>query len=519
MTMNDATHTEHVPKIHSTVKNAALLFLFSAALGVIANITVFDHAFAFGFTIAAASALVVLMVSLYAQEQKITPTTWVLAAATLFFALMISVRESVPLTAINFLASAFFLALTVSSAAGVRLRELPLLAWIMHWLMPLFAFIHSMPVIGQGFRKIAHLKKHDRTSQVVRGLLIALPVLFIFTILFASADLAFEAYFKDILEVIALPENIVPRAFVFAIVFVLSAGALAIATRSVAFMLPKGQTVPQRYSIGVVESSVVLGLVNVLFLVFVLIQAAYMFGGEANISELGYTYAEYARNGFFELIVVAALALLLLWAFEEMSVRTAKRFKVFQSMSLILVAQVFVVMASSFYRLALYESAYGFTNLRLYSHVFIVWLAVVFVLFAVKLFNNMKEARFVFGAFIAGVVCIVALNAMNPELFIARRNLALYESTDRLDVPYIAWQLSTDAQPVLFDIMNNTDLPKQKRKEAAEELRSQYRRVEGIGMKQEPWSWQDWNWSRSQARERLMEQIDAIKAVANPEKN
>src|SRR5262249_52632232 len=70
---------------------------------------------------------------------------------------------------------------------------------------------------------------------------------------------------------------------------------------------------PQTFALGNVELGVALGLLDALFLGFVLVQLRYFFGGSALVQETtGLTYAQYARRGFFELVTVAALVLPLL---------------------------------------------------------------------------------------------------------------------------------------------------------------------------------------------------------------
>jgi len=56
--------------------------------------------------------------------------------------------------------------------------------------------------------------------------------------------------------------------------------------------------------------SVLLGLLDLLFTAFVVVQVRYFFGGSALVhATTGLTYAEYARSGFFALLAVAALVL------------------------------------------------------------------------------------------------------------------------------------------------------------------------------------------------------------------
>ena len=123
-------------------------------------------------------------------------------------------------------------------------------------------------------------------------------------------------------------------------------------------------------------------LVDLLFLVFVGIQFAYLFGGQANITLEGYTYAEYTRRGFFELLTVSVLTLgLILTLHWLVRSETGRQKVIFKGLSSLMIALVLVILASAFQRLLLYEIAYGYTQLRLYSHIFMVWLALLFVWF------------------------------------------------------------------------------------------------------------------------------------------
>src|SRR6185369_16696657 len=75
------------------------------------------------------------------------------------------------------------------------------------------------------------------------------------------------------------------------------------------------------FSIGIIESLIVLGSVDLLFAAFVLIQFAYFFGGQRNISLEGLTYSDYARRGFFELVAVSVLTLALVLLLEGATLR------------------------------------------------------------------------------------------------------------------------------------------------------------------------------------------------------
>jgi hypothetical protein len=176
--------------------------------------------------------------------------------------------------------------------------------------------------------------------------------------------------------------------------------------------------------LGFTEAIVVLGSVNLLFAFFVGIQLRYFFGGQANIHLLGYTYAEYARRGFGELVVVALLSLLLYLGLVALAKREnpAQRW-IFSAMGIALVALIAVILASAFQRLALYEGAYGFTGLRTYTHIFMIWLGIL-LLAVVGLEIAGVRRFFPLAALLAGLGFGVTLNLLDVDAFIVWQNVA-----------------------------------------------------------------------------------------------
>ena len=193
------------------------------------------------------------------------------------------------------------------------------------------------------------------------------------------------------------------------------------------------------------RDGVVVGLVDLLFLAFVRVQFEYLFGGQANISQAGFTYSEYARRGFFELVSVAVLSLGLVlglqWLTRRRSVREGRAARTLNSL---LIGLVLVILASAFQRLMLYEQAYGYTELRVLSHVFMIWLAVGLVWFFVT--QWMRPDRFAVGAFVCALGFVTTLNAINLDAFVARQNIARFHLTRKVDAWYLT-TLSDDALP------------------------------------------------------------------------
>jgi len=142
----------------------------------------------------------------------------------------------------------------------------------------------------------------SQAAPILRGLLLALPVIFILTLLLSSADPIFKDRIQGFFNLFRI-DNL--AEFLFRLLYILAfsylfAGSLLQALHPQKDELPPDPDRPEiKPFLGFTESAVVLLCVDLLFLVFVIIQFRYLFGGQVNIAETGYTYSEYARRGFF----------------------------------------------------------------------------------------------------------------------------------------------------------------------------------------------------------------------------
>jgi hypothetical protein len=210
-----------------------------------------------------------------------------------------------------------------------------------------------------------------------------------------------------------------------------------------------------------IETFILLGVVDILFFLFLIIQSKHLFLGLPNATVNAIDYVEYARSGFFELIAVAVISFVLLLITERITPKvTVKHSLTFKVLSVVLILEVVAIMFSAFKRLYLYEQAFGFTTLRLYSHAFIILLAVIFFLFMYKIIKDTEENKFVFNSFIATMLFLVGMNLLNPDRFIARNNLLRYTKSMELDLGYLK-SLSTDAIPEIIGKLNILDSSQQ----------------------------------------------------------
>lgn len=254
------------------------------------------------------------------------------------------------------------------------------------------------------------------------------------------------------------------------------------------------------FTLGSVEVGVILGLVNALFLSFVVFQIPYLFGGMELVQTTpDFKLADYARRGFGELVAVSALVLPLLlavhWLLKKEDGFASTLFKILAGAQ---IAMLFVIMASAVQRLFLLTGplGYGMTTVRLYPMIFMSWLAIVFVLFILTVLRGARN-RFAWAALWSAIGVLGATHVLNPDAFIVRTNLALMQQGRDFDIYYNVRELSDDAIPALLsnrETMNSDD-----RCIVASELRAR------LNDTKNEHDLRSWNLSRSISRQMLAE--------------
>lgn len=448
-----------------TLRLAAVrLTLIAGLLGLCANALFVHYPVGVNAPLFALATLLVLFA--LARVERVRPAwrnAW-LTAPLMYFAVMLMVRAEPFLTLLNFCAALGLAMLIIYLFTSGRITSLGV------WDYAIAALVTSVEawLIRPGLVLVAAGKEarqpggvSPRTWAVARGVGLALPIVIIFAMLLTSADIAFNKFILDVLKALSLdnfPELTV-RVMVTGLVGWVCLGGLAFALRDDVARVresAEAKTGAGNFHLTFTESAIVLVSVNALFAAFVVIQLRYFFGGQSNITVEGFTYAEYARRGFGELVMVAVftlgLGLVLQWLTRRQSPMAMWGFNL---LCVILVALTGVILASAFQRLMLYEEAYGFTRLRTYPHVFMIWLGALLAAFLVTTLLN-RPRLFVFGTLLAALGFVATLNLMNSDAFIARENILRFQATGKLDAAYLA-TLSDDALPELLPLLNDAD--------------------------------------------------------------
>ena len=332
------------------LSNILVLGFVAIVLGFVHNVLFFEQSIGINFFLFAACIVIGGGVLNKRFGKTIDNKTSILTLPILFFSLMICVRESELLTLFNILGCLLLFGILARSHAGKDLKDFLPWDYLKVFFLP-FKFI--MPLVkttGDFFVELFALRKltrkHPRAKEVVRGTGMALIALVVFTLLFAGADSAFSSFVSSLFSFkFSVDIEFVGRLLLFLFMSGFFVGAFS-------YMFKKreeemGAVKVETRSAGVLEIKILLGSINALFFVFILMQLSHLFGGGSSAFSEGVTYAEYARKGFFELILVAVLSYVIIATAEKQIIKNGdSHTNSFKILSTVLVAQVVVILIS-----------------------------------------------------------------------------------------------------------------------------------------------------------------------------
>ena len=539
------------------------------------------------FNVAFAAAMIMLL-RRHTTEQ-LTPHTVALFGAMVFFASMFVWRDSIELHVADTVAIIVILSVLLLP----RMKVPAQVAGIFHYVIAFLwssvnAFLAPFALVGSDVKwsKMPADGWRKHLGAVLRGILLAAPLVLIFGGLFMAADAAYEGLVQRTFNI--LPETVFQHVLLFAVFAWLSAGylrgVLIQPLGSVSDMVAEPTTAEESgtndakskvdsfraecgespvtfpdnrsavehlnisdppnaqeaetppvgsvpdveeetakgkwewatldnsllrtsFTLGAVEVGVILGLMNLLFLSFVIVQVPYLFGGMDLVQNTpDFKLAEYARRGFGELVAVSALVLPTLlvghWLIRKEARGAHNLFRILAGTQIVL---LFVIMASAVQRLVLLTGnlGYGMTTVRLYPLIFMSWLAVVFIWFAATVLRGARQ-YFAIGALWSAFLFLAATHVLNPDALIVKTNLALMRQGRAFDGNYNSLELSADALPVLINALpslNETD-------QIAVTQGIVFRHCEGL----KEGDWRSWNIDRVAARS-VIEQTPALAEI------
>lgn len=323
---------------------------------------------------------------------------------------------------------------------------------------------------------IKALLKNDKNKTAIQiggAILAAIPVLIVVIPLLTSADAAFEGLVGKVAESLGmtiLKLVISVALLMFILSFAVSCKYELNETNAKPINFEKARTFKSPFAV------TFLGMIALVYLVYMFSQTAYFFSAFSGILPTGYefTFAQYARRGFFETEAIAFINLLLMGGILWKSVRREndelnpilKGIMTFISAFTIL----FIITALS--KMVMYISEYGLTVLRLFTSVFMIATAAVIVAFIIRVFNpeldTMKYA-FVISLSLFTILCICGIDRTVASYNV---NAYLNGKLKTVDVDTI-YHLSDSAIPYLAKLTECED--ETIRTKAEQKITSKYR--------------------------------------------
>ena len=335
-----------------------------------------------------------------------------------------------------------------------------------------FGAARAFPSVTKGFGRIRGGGRMTLSVAVGVGMVV------VFGALFAAADPDFASLLSE-----GAPKVDVGSTFRFLFLFcgggLIAAGALRPYVHPMRQARAQaGQTVVRR-----LEWAVPVGMLVVLFALFVGVQVVSWFGGSEYVQRTAdLTYAQYARTAFWQLTAVTVLTLAVIGVTARIAPRESAADRLwFRGILGSLAVLTLVVVASALSRMWAYQEAYGFTVLRLLVEVCEVWLGLVYVLVIAA--GVRLRGRWLPKAMLTSAVgSLLALAALNPEYLVARQDVSRWQQTHQLDTLYLSG-LSVDVLPALEGLPDAVKACATPWRELAED------------------DWREWNASRAAARE------------------
>ena len=293
-----------------------------------------------------------------------------------------------------------------------------------------------------GFKK-EQSKNAKTLVYILVGVLVTIPIGIVVITLLASADKFFGEFVDRILnlEVFNIG-NIIGCGFVMLFWFLTMYGLL----RGVSASNDTKEKPKHKFNsiVGITINSII----GCVYFIFSFMQIYYLFLGNMTLGD-GYTYAEYAREGFFQLVFVCAINMSLVLTCLSIFENT----KALKAVLVFISACTYIMIASSVLRMYMYVSEYNFTYTRVF--VFLALFIIFMIMNGVVIFIfNERFTLFKYSMLVVAI-CYILFAYSRPTYLIAKVNLSSAYDTERVDISYVTHNLGPDAAPAIIEAMND----------------------------------------------------------------
>lgn len=473
------------------------LLLYGLIIGVLFDILFYNKTLGISYLIFTVLILIIFLVSFRDSLKKLNNLMWLFAIPVLLLSSTFFIHSNQVLKILNYLIVPVLIIMFSTLATGVNKSgwaDIRFTGDIAKRIFVPFGLIHK-PFLAL-FRMDISGNKESRSRvlpKVLLGILISVPMLALIIWLLSSADIVFKDLFLNI------PVSKIIKHFLVIILVSVYATCFLWALVK-AFNEREKQTGYSRIKWKLFFDPVILltilVLINAVYIIFSVIQFAYLFGGSSFVLPSSYTYAEYARRGFFELVVVSIINFgILLFGITFVKKESKKIFTAIRILLTLLVIFTLILLASAFYRMLVYEQAYGFTYLRIFVQTFMIMLFFIFISSIIYIWH--LSFPVIKSYFIIALAIYIILNFANVDVIIAKNNINRYFDSGQIDMEYIKG-LSCDAIPQMQKFLTSGSYPSEsEKKQITTEIMEYFKQKKSELESQK--SWQSFNISKYRA--------------------
>ncbi|MCJ7473143.1 MAG: DUF4173 domain-containing protein [Actinobacteria bacterium] len=418
------------------------LLLYGLIIGIVFDILFYNKTLGISYPIFIFLIIAVLTLIFLKTYSSLEKKAWIWVIPVILLSITFSIYSNQILKILNFIIVLYLVIMFAACMSKLNRADWADLRFLADFFKRIFVplkYIH-MPFIT--FFRMTEGKEGKRgriATRVALGLIISVPLLAVIIWLLSSADIIFKDIFLNIpVSKIIKHFFVILAVSVYAICFFWSILKSFDEEKKPAYLKMKWKKI-----LDPVVLITIISLLNIVYTVFSVIQFTYLFWGESFVLPSSYTYAEYARRGFFELLAVSVINfIIILIAVSFIRKENRKVHLASKVLLSLLVGLTFVLLISAFYRMLIYEQAYGFTYRRIFVQAFMVLLFFLFIINIIYIWY--AKLPIIKSYFVMTLMVYIILNFSNVDLIIARNNIDRYIETGQIDIEYLKG-LSSDA--------------------------------------------------------------------------
>lgn len=445
-------------KLYGNKKNTALLLIFSAILGIAFNVLFYKYRFGVNYLIYITMILAATYWAMTFKEGFNKQIYLFMAACILLLSAGYLISTNELFHALNFLLIPFLYYLGILLSLS---SEKIIIDFFIYTIVPL-AHMDKFIKCGAGLIRTQRSGKNKLTGKILLGVLLSACALVFIIPLMLTADKAFNILFLKLFDfkisadmIIQIILFLLVAFYGFALIYFIFHGLQKKSVYEPYFMAnqnqapapyPKNESDRNTYAYTLLTFLIVVGIV---FLSFAFIQILYLFLKIGAGLPNNFSYANYAREGVFQLWGLTVMNITIVFTCEYLSRKiTVISSKVYNILFSVYVLINFSMTASSFYKMMMYESEFGFTRSRVLVFLYLIFQTILLLALLYKIW--VRNFPFLKVAIIFTLIFYIGVNYINIDKIVAQRNIARYEITGDLDIIYLINNLSNDAFDTVY---------------------------------------------------------------------